>query len=211
MKKTFRFFAVALVSFGMVMAVSCKPGTDDPDNPGGVDPTETGDPVLLDENFNAGLPSGWTTTDEDGDGYTWVLGSQTGGVYLVDDASLADANGGDMMCSGSYSNATGMALTPDNKLKTAQIHIPGAGGYKLTWKVQAQDATYAAEHYGVEVNGTEVFAETLTAKKAPGSWYTRTVSLDDFKGQDVTITFRHYNCSDMFILNLDDVKVANNI
>lgn len=207
MKKTFRFFTVALLTFGMVMAVSCK--KDEEGNNGG-DPAETGEPVLLDENFDGGMPADWTVSDEDGDGMTWVLGSQIGGVYLVDGASLTDANGGDMVCSGSYSNVVG-ALTPDNKLTTPQIHIPGAGGYKLTWQVQAQDATYPSEHYGVLVNGTEVFAETLTAKKAAGSWYTRTVSLDDFKGKDVTITFRHYNCTDMFILNLDNVKVANNI
>ncbi len=208
MKKVFRFFAIAAFAFGMTMMVSCK---DDPEENGGNggnggNNNETGDPVLLDESFESGIPSDWVNIDADGDGVKWLHSDAFGGH-----------TGNGIAYSQSYDNNTG-ALEPDNYLVTKTIHIPGAGGYKLTFWVCGQDASYAAEHYAVYAghveNGTFVatgnalFEETI-GSKAQSTWMQKTVNLDAFKGQDIQIAFRHYDVSDMFYLDLDDVKISN--
>ena len=177
----------------------------------------------FEENFDAGLPAGWTTIDANNDGYNWVAGSQVGGVYLVSGASLAGSghnSSADMMCSGSYSNATGAAITPDNYLVTPQVTL--VNGSTFSFYACAQDASYAAEHFGVFVsdNGTsdwtEVQSWTMTAKEglkagrgmnAQGNWYEKTVDLSAFAGQKY-IAIRHFNCNDQFILNVDDASLT---
>ena len=177
----------------------------------------------FEENFDAGLPAGWTAIDANNDGYNWVAGSQVGGVYLVSGASLAGSghnSSADMMCSGSYSNATGAAITPDNYLVTPQVTL--VNGSTFSFWACAQDAGYAAEHFGVFVsdNGTSdwtmVNEWTMTAKEgakagrgmnAQGNWYEKTVDLSAFAGQKY-IAIRHFNCNDQFILNVDDASLT---
>ena len=166
--------------------------------------------------FEDGTMQGWTSLDADADGYGWVLGSEIGGVYLVDGASLSGSahnESMDMVCSGSYSNVVG-ALTPDNYLISPKLAL--TSGATLTFWVTAQDAGYSAEHYAVMVstsgtaaaNFTTVFEETFGAK-AQATWQQKTVNLSSYAGQQVYIAIRHFNCTDMFILNVDDINVTN--
>ena len=173
-------------------------------------------------NFDGGMPTGWTTIDADGDGFGWMLGSQCDGTYLSG-GNLAGAghnSSADLMTSGSYSNIYG-ALTPDNFLVSPQVTI-GDGSTFSFWAC-AQDASYAAEHFGVAVstdgiNYTMVQEWTMTAKegaKAPrgmnaqGNWYQKTVDLSDYAGEECYIAIRHFNCTDMFMLNVDDIELSN--
>ncbi len=181
------------------------------------------------ENFDAGMPAGWTTVDANNDGYDWVLGSQIGGVYLISGASLAGSghnSSADLICSGSYSNATNQAITPDNYLVSPQVTL--AAGSTFSFWACAQDAGYPAEHFGVFVsdNGTsdwtEVQSWTMTAKaggnvmsigrggetRAQGNWYNYSVDLSAFAGQKY-VAIRHFNCNDQFILDVDDVELTN--
>jgi hypothetical protein len=87
----------------------------------------------------------------------------------------------------------------------------------------AQDAGYAAEHSGVAisddgVNFGMVQEWTLTAKdggKAPrgmnaqGNWYQYTVNLGDYAGEGRYIALRHFNCTDMFYIDVDDLELSN--
>lgn len=166
--------------------------------------------------FEDGTMQGWTTYDADADGFDWVLGSEIGGIYLVDGASLAGTgheDSQDMVCSGSYSNVAG-ALTPDNYLISPKLAL--GSGATLTFWVCAQDASYSAEHYAVMVstsgtsaaNFTTVFEETFGAK-AQTAWQQKTVNLGSYANQQVYIAIRHYNCTDEFILNVDDINVTN--
>ena len=182
----------------------------------------------FEENFDNGMPEGWTTIDANYDGYDWVLGSEIGGIYLVDGASLAGSghnSSADMMCSGSYSNATSTAITPDNYLVSPQVTL---GGVFSFWAC-AQDASYAAEHFGVAVSTTNntdpsafstIDEWTLTFKsgdapkgargsRGQGQWYQYTVDLSAYAGQSGFIAIRHFNCTDMFILDVDDVVLAS--
>ena len=176
--------------------------------------------------FDDGTMQGWTTIDANNDGFDWVLGSQIGGVYLVSGASLAGSghnSSQDLVCSGSYSNATGAAITPNNYLVS-----PAKGQYtSISFFACGQDASYVAEHFGVAVStGSNTNASdftivqewTMTAKgqgamsigrdgevRAQGSWHEYTVDLSSYAGQDIWVAIRHFNCSDMFILDVDDI------
>lgn len=212
MKKVFRLFALATLAIGTTLFIAC--GDDDNGenggnggNGGGGNNNETGEPVLLEESFEAGaMPSNWVTIDADGDGIDWLFSTQLGAH-----------TGSGIAYSQSYDNNMGV-LEPDNYLVTPTIHIPGAGGYNLTFWVCGQDASFAAEHYAVYAghvengvfvpSGNALFEETI-GSKAQSPWLQKSVNLDAFKGQDIQIAFRHFNVTDMFYLDLDDVKISN--
>ena len=175
--------------------------------------------ALLSENFeNGALPTGWITVDADADGYTWE-GSATTTSYFQSGTDLSgeghNASNGYIM-SGSYSNLYG-ALTPDNWLITPAINL--TANANLTFWVSAQDPDYAAEHYGVYISTTAgttpadftlIYEETIDANggSRAGTWKQKTVNLANYTGQTIRIAFRHFNCTDEFILNLDDVEIT---
>jgi hypothetical protein len=187
------------------------------------------DRATLTYDFDDNSLQGWTTIDANNDGYDWVLGSQIGGVYLVAGASLEGSghnSSTDMMCSGSYSNATSSAITPDNYLVSPQVALGGS----ISFWACAQDAGYAAEHFAVAVSTsgntnasdfTTVQEWTMTAKgassvmsygrdgsnRAQGSWYQYTVDLSAYSGMGY-VAIRHFNCYDQFILNVDDITIV---
>ena len=164
--------------------------------------------VLLSEGFeNGAMPSDWSTLDVDGDGFNWEM---------VASPSMNCHGGEGAIASASYDNDGGVALTPDNWLITPQVNLVGAS--TLTYWVCGQDASYAEEHYGVYISttGTDpdnfvlMFEETINASggaKTPGTYKQKSVNLSAFSG-NVYIAFRHFNCTDMFWLNLDDVEIS---
>ena len=211
MKKVVRFFAIAALAFGMTNLVAC--GGDEEEGDGNGNNTqqeEQGEPVLLDENFNNGIPSTWTNIDADGDSYAWMRCSEVFSEgYGVD--------GSDCAASASFINGIG-ALSADNYLVTPTMHIPGAGGYKLTYYVGNFQAEYPDSYsvlVGTVENGVFVSKATLYSGESPVGLYDnndpmeqKTFNLDEFKGQDIQIAFRH-NCTDMYWLMIDNVKVSN--
>ena len=181
-----------------------------PEGTGPVNPTG-GDEFFVD--FENGLPTGWATIDADGDGYNW------------EDTGMEGHNGGACYTSASYVNYVG-PLTPNNYLVSPQVTL---GGYFSFWAC-AQDASYAAEHFGVAIStGSQTNASdfttiqewTMTAKagaptnfsrngsRTQGNWYQFTVDLSSYAGQTGYIAIRHFNCTDMFYLNVDDVALSN--
>jgi len=163
---------------------------------------------LLSEDFENGIPSTWLNIDADNDGNSWLSSAGISGV--------TGHNGTDGCAfSCSYYNST--VLTPNNWLITPAVTL--TGNATLTFWVAAQDASYAAEHYGVYIstNGgtstsdfTLLFEETMDANggaRTQGTWKQKTVNLASYTGQTIRIAFRHFNCTDMFYLNLDDVVI----
>ena len=43
--------------------------------------------------------------------------------------------------------------------------------------------------------------------RAQGNWYEYTVDLSAYAGQDIYVAIRHFNCSDMFYLDVDDITL----
>ena len=144
------------------------------------------------EGFEEGIPSTWTLIDSDGDGNNWYASSV--GAY----------EGTGCATSASYVND---ALTPDNWLCTPQIALNGT---MKVW-IAAQDPEWPAEHFAIYATtstptvrnftrGTTLVAET----EATGEYVEYTVDLSSFNGQMGYIAIRHFNCTDMFRLNVDN-------
>ena len=165
-------------------------------------------------NFESGMPAGWTTIDADGDGNNWTLGSVAMG------AGYGHNGSSDLILSKSYDNNSG-ALHPDNYLVSPAVTLCESSTF--TFWACAQDASWAAEHFGVGVsedgtNFTMVQEWTMTAKGEPydgprgtrdqGAWYQYTVNLGDYAGEGRYIAIRHFNCTDMFYLDVDDIELA---
>ena len=148
--------------------------------------------------FNDGILS-WTTIDADGDGHCWEMRqnwSNPENPVSVTSASQHTQYG---------------PLTPENYLVTP---------YKLdceeiTFIACAQDAEYAAEHFGVAVSTTGntsasdftiVWEADMTAKAA-GSWYSYDVDLRAYQGQDIYVAIVHFGCTNQFYLNIDNIKL----
>jgi hypothetical protein len=99
----------------------------------------------------------------------------------------------------------------------------GAGSTFSFWAC-AQDNLWAGEHFGVAVsddgvNFTTIQEWTMTAKeevkgavrngREQGAWYQYTVDLSDYAGEGRYIAIRHFNCTDMFYLDVDDIALTN--
>ncbi|MBP3737444.1 MAG: choice-of-anchor J domain-containing protein [Muribaculaceae bacterium] len=136
--------------------------------------------------------AGWLVVDADGDSKAW-------GVFT-------DSVGNTMLTSASYDN-TG-ALTPDNWLVTPYFQLGG----NITFKAWGQDASYAAEVFRVYVYVGEqwtsvsqfvAISEDITATGAQTEY---TFDLSAYEGVGC-VAIRHYNVTDMFRLNIDDVTL----
>ena len=75
-----------------------------------------------------------------------------------------------------------------------------------------QDPDYAAEHYAVYVC-TEATVASATATtpvwegNCIGQWRAQSVNLDAYAGQTIYLAFRHYNVSDQFQINIDNIAI----
>ena len=167
--------------------------------------------MLLEEYFNdpVNLPATWTSIDQDGDGHNWRINTFDPEIYVVSDSWLSGGVG---------------PLTPENYLVSPQISLVGlTGTVKLRYTIQVGDADYFQEHYKVAVSTTGnaapdftniVFEETCTADdyyEVPPFWHPRMVDLTQFVGQNIYLTFCHYDCTDLYKLLLDSVQVYNQV
>ena len=144
----------------------------------------------------------WTFVDKDGDGYNWDWNE-------LGEAPVAYEGAG-CIYSNSYVNYVG-AVNPNNWAISPEFTIPAnTASATLSWYAGPQDPDWVAEHYGVYVgtgtdtaNYTQLFEETINYS----DYKNTTVDLTAYAGQTIRVAFRHFNCTDLFILNLDQVEV----
>lgn len=158
------------------------------------------------EGFENGTPAGFSFVDADGDGNNWQ-------VYDFGDTGNGH-NGSDMLItSASYINNVG-ALTPDNWMVLPAFDIPfNATDFVLSWWEKGQDASWAAEYYSVYINTTgrtvaDFGTTAVLNSTATGAWVKKSVDLSSYAGQTIFVAFRHYNVTDMFYLDIDDIRVG---
>ena len=196
---------------------------------GPIDPSDPqgGDASSFSYDCEDGMPEGWTNIDADGDGNVWVS-SMTPGIYHnagVDLTGTGHNQSDAYVISGSYANQTGMPLTPDNYFVSPQVTLGGTFSF---WAC-GQDDTYCHEHFGVAVSTTgntnaadfTTLQEWTINAKGQGaktrytrsdsmrqtSWTQYTVDLSAYAGQTGYVAIRHFNCTDEFILNVDDIEM----
>lgn len=154
------------------------------------------------------LPSTWTTIDADGDGYTWYTynASEYGGN--IDKNGNPRAIDAVTATSASYNNQ--IALTPDNWLISPRVSLNGT----LSLWVRGQDPDWAGEHFAIYLSttGKEVddFTTVLIAESvATGVYVEYTADLSAYAGKKGYIAIRHFNITDMFRLNVDNITITD--
>lgn len=181
-------------------------------------------PVIFSEDFESiDNLAEWMLLDMDGDGNAWGYAD-----------FLAAHSGIGIIFSQSYDNDSG-ALTPDNWVITPGVQLT-SDNYVSFW-VTGQDPSYSKEHYGVFIGTVlpssaadldayqNIFEatnpvsdpyeeEVVVFEGANGpqnmNWQRIAVKIPaSYDNQTVYIAFRHFNCTDMYFLNLDDVMVTS--
>ena len=158
--------------------------------------------------FEDGL-QGWTTIDADGDGFNWIESGERLGVGYGRDSFYC-------LFSQSYDNTFDI-LYPDNYLVTPQKFELGEEPIFSFWAC-AQDLNYPEEHFGLAISTTgntsaddftTIKEWTLAAKSGrdQGTWYQYIVDLSEYKGQEVWMALRHFNCFDQYFIAVDDVEL----
>jgi hypothetical protein len=164
------------------------------------------------EDFESDISGSWTFIDADQDGFNWAR------------AEYRSYSPTHCLTSMSYDNDTYTALTPDNWAFTPMISLT-SDNYVSFW-IRAQDPNYGAEHYAVYI-ATEIPSdldfsgcEVLLAEQeypqgnpvdiaSDGAYQRFVVPIpSSYDGKTVSIAFRHFNCYDQFMLNIDDVAVS---
>lgn len=175
---------------------------------GGGDPDPTSD-VIWSDNFDDVDISDWKLSDKDGDKFDWSAVQST-------DAS-GNPVGSPLITSASYINNYG-PLTPDNWITSPEIDLTNVDGKAtLKYGVFASDPLYNKENYAVYISTTNDtsnesdFKQVFTEKDLPGTETERSVDLTEFVGQKIYITFRHFNVSDMYRINIDNVSVEGKL
>lgn len=159
--------------------------------------------------FEAGTaPVGFTFIDADGDGYNWDY------TFLYNNSTPAGHDGSlGLIASASYINNVG-PLTPDNWMVLPSFTLPAvATGFELSWYEKGQDASYCAENYSVYVStsgrtAADFGTTAVLTSTATGAWVKKTVDLSSYAGQTINIAFRHHNTTDMYYLDIDDIRVG---
>lgn len=142
----------------------------------------------------------FTLVDADGDGKGWAwINSQ-----------VKAHSGTGIMYSMSYDNTTG-ALTPDNWIISPKVKL---GGQVSLWACsQEQSADYANEQFQIYVLEGDTWS-TVDDFIAVSDIFTTTVEYQQFTA-DLSafedygyIAIRHFNCTDQFWLDIDDIEVT---
>ena len=177
------------------------------------DPNPGEDPVVpvvaaYTWDFESGADD-WTFVDADGDGYNWTH------YQNLDDGNNHNAHSGTcMIYSESYHNngsGGGDPLTPDNWAISPAIDLSEVSSATLSVWACGLDPSYAAEHFALYA-GTSADPDEMTqvlGEQIAGSDYVNyTADLADFVGEEaVYVAIRHFNITDMFILDVDDVEI----
>ena len=155
--------------------------------------------------------NGWISIDADGDGYAWSNSSKY---------SQTECGYQSFYSAISHSCMQTTALNPDNYLSTAKKYLITENS-KLRFDVSAENKTFPEEHYGVAISTKSnynvadfktIWEETLpkndNSSTFHGTWYHKTIDLSEYAGQEVYIAFRHFNCTDQFWINIDNVELT---
>ncbi len=167
--------------------------------------------TIFSDDFNDLDISDWSLLDADGDGIDW-------GVVQIQDAGGAPV-GTPQLRSASWNSVDG-PLTPDNYIISPVLDLsayPAGSVITLNWEVKASDADFDDENYAVYVGTTDEpfdladspvsFAETTL--DGVNELSPRSLDISSFAGEAaVYFTFRHFDVSDEFTMEIDNVTVT---
>ena len=158
---------------------------------------------IYDYDFEDGLPDGWTTIDNDGDGNNWTFWTREG----IGQAFWHSGSG--CMMSESYKEGSDVSeeLNPDNWLVSPQFELGGS----LSFWARAAVPNYP-DHFAVYLSTTSNGVDNFTIQILPettseGEYKNYTIDLSAYSGKGY-IAFRHFNSADQYWLLIDDVTLT---
>ena len=158
---------------------------------------------IYDYDFEDGLPDGWTTIDNDGDGNNWTFWGQK-----EEDSEFWHSGTGSMR-SESYQSVDGepKKLEPDNWLVSPQFELGGS----LSFWARAAIPDYP-DHFAVYLSTTgnsvgDFTIQILPETTSEGEYKNYTIDLSAYSGKG-NIAFRHFNSADQYWLLIDDVTLT---
>jgi len=145
-------------------------------------------------------PACFMNVDNDGDSNVWD--------FRDDPVAWPTHGGNKVAVSASW---IGSPLTPDNWLITPAFVIDAAN-YAFSFWYAAQDPEWPAEKISVMIsttgtapaNFTNVFTQVLTSN----TFEQAIIPLSSYEGQTIYIAIRHWDCTDMFYVKVDDLQIA---
>ena len=170
-------------------------------------------------NFSEGFEDGtlgiMTTIDADGDGHNWMNSSA---LQVQGDGHNGSAR---YAYSESWSSSLNRwGLYPDNFLVSPLVAIDETSVF--TFYVCLDWYVYPGEHYGVAVstasntdpNDFTTIAEWDLDDKGTrdgdqGPWHEHNIDLSQYAGQNIYIAIRHFYCSNIYLIDLDDVSLTS--
>ena len=156
-------------------------------------------PYIGTADFEEGLGP-WTTIDADGDGFTWQWSNNNNGIPGYESTNC--------VYSESYNKQGKKALTPDNWLVSPKVVLGGS----ITFWAKGQDVRFFSENFGVAVSTTgntdpADFTMVSEDNVTTHDWTQYTIDLSEFSGEGY-VAIRHYNVSDQFYLDIDDITIT---
>lgn len=170
--------------------------------------------------------NGWTTIDADGDGNAWYILTAAQSTTIIGH----DGEPG-LVTSASYS---GTALTPDNYLVSPKMKLDGkltfwAEAQDADWAgehfgvaVSTGSGTDAADFKTIQewdmtsapsltpssfVKKAQSSPAFRSPRRVQGTWYKYEIDLSSYAGAEGYVAIRHFNCTDFFRLNVDDITL----
>ncbi len=144
----------------------------------------------------------WTSEDADGDGFGWFIWDPISLYY--DPGDGVRLFGTKCATSASYNDYG--ALTPDDWMISPLVTLHK----NFSFWAAGQDPDYADEVFAVYVK-TEDSGEFVKISDDITATYPiqqYTFDLSEYEGMKGYVAFRHYNCYDMFRLNIDNVLIG---
>ena len=169
------------------------------------------------EDFEDGTLGIMTTIDADGDGHNWMNSSAL--------QVQGDGHNGSARYAYSESWASALktdrwGLNPDNFLVSPLVAIDETSVF--TFYVCLDWYVYPGEHYGVAVSTasntnpddfTTIAEWDLNDKGTrdgdQGPWHEHNIDLSQYAGQNIYIAIRHFYCSNIYLIDLDDVSLTS--
>lgn len=161
--------------------------------------------IILDEDFESGLPPSYTIVDNDGLTPNAATAQYTEAWTLIPDPLDSSDT---VMGSTSYFEPTG---TADRWLITPPLAL-GAYGNFLYWEARSHDPSYP-DDYQVLVSTTDTQLSSFTGvigsvQEEYATWFSRSVDLTDMGYQNQTIYVAFVNTTnDGYALFVDDIRV----
>ena len=181
---------------------------------------------IISIDFEDGTLGDWTVIDADGDGYNWNAWTSTEMVVGHNNSTY-------VVTSASYQGA---ALTPDNYLVSPQVQLGGtitfwACAQDASWPTEHFGVAVSTAGNTDAADFTTIWESDMTAKRVGtaqfktknvdglfkdadrsgsrelGAWYEYTIDLSAYNGQTGYVAIRHFDCTDMFRLNVDDITI----